>query len=146
MAYLTKEYYLDTFHGTAVEESQFDRLAQAASDIIDAIVLIPIDPDKHDMDGIAKAAAYQMEMLVAQGGIEAVVGLSSQGITSEQLGDYHVSGSAAGASSDGAAAPPSFQGIPISPITLAILRKVGLMRRWAFAPFYKWCKPPYEER
>lgn len=146
MAYITKAYYFDTFRGISIEESQFDRLAQTASDVIDAIVLIPIDPDKHDMDSVAKATAYQMEMLVAQGGIEAVVGLSSQGITSEQLGDYHVSGSAAGTSGDSAAAPPSFQGIPISPITLAILRKAGLMQRWLYAPLHRKCGMPREPR
>ncbi len=146
MTYITKAYYLDTFHGTAVEENQFDRLAQAASDIIDAIVLIPINPGEHDMDSIARATAYQMEMLVAQGGMEAIVGLSSQAITSEQLGDYHVSGDAASASGDSAATPPSFQGIPISPITLAILRKAGLMKRWLYAPLHRKCGMSHEPR
>lgn len=131
MSYVTKTYYEDTFHGQPIPADQFTRLADTASDVVDMIVLIPIDPDKTDMELIAKATSYELEYLYQQGGIDAITGKAASGMSNtERLDEYSVSESV---SESTAANLLSVNGIPISPLTVAILRKLGLMCRWLYA-------------
>ncbi len=130
MAYITREYYVDSFHGQSIPEAQFTQLSQAASDTIDAIVMIPIDPQKHDMEKVAKATAYQMETLYAQGGMDATTGkASSQMVTTERLDEYSIQEQQSASAAQNAL---SLNGIPVSPLAVAILRGLGLMCRWYY--------------
>lgn len=131
MAYLTKDYYTNTFHGQAVPDDQFDRLADMASDVIDAIVLVPIDPEKHDMELIAKAAAYEMEYLWQEGGLDAITGRAASGQTvTEKLDEYSIGESVSESTKSQLL---TVNGIPVSALAVAILRKLGLMCRWWYA-------------
>ena len=131
MAYVTQEYYSDTFHGQAIPDDQFDRLAAMASDIIDSIVYVPIDPQKVDMTLVAKATAYEMEYIYQEGGIDAITGKAASSLkTSEHLDDYSISESVSDGAADSAL---SYNGIPVSSLAVAILRKLGLMCRWLYA-------------
>ena len=129
MAYLTREFYENTFHGTTVPENEFDRLALTASDVIDALVARPITDDV-DKDTLAKATAYQLEYIFQQGGIEAVTGSAAgQRVTTEKLDDYSVSQQLTSAAEQNQL---SINGIPVSPLAVAILRRLGLMSRWLY--------------
>ena len=130
MAYVTLEYYKGTFLGNPIEEADFNRLAMIASDVIDALVTRPINDDT-DKDQLAKATAYQVEYIAAQGGIAAVTGAAeNQKIVTEKLDDYSI---AEERTEESKQRLPTINGIPVSPLTLSILRKMGLMSRWYFA-------------
>lgn len=130
MAYVTREYYMDTFHGESISDGEFERLASCASDVIDALVTVPID-DTIDADQLAKATAYQLEYINAQGGIEAVTGYAdSQMAVTEKLDEYSIQEERTDKAVQN---QPGIGGIPISPLTISILRRMGLMSRWAFA-------------
>lgn len=131
MAYLTKDYYEDTFHGVSIPDSEFDRLALTASDVIDALVARPITDDV-DKDTLAKATAYQLEYIYQQGGVKAVTGSAAgQHVTTEKLDDYSITEQLTTAAEQNQL---SMNGIPISPLTLSILRRLGLMSRWLYCP------------
>lgn len=74
MAYLTREFYENTFHGATIPESEFERLALTASDVIDALVTRPITDDV-DKDALARAAAYQLEYIYQQGALKLLLDL-----------------------------------------------------------------------
>lgn len=133
MAYIDISYYSGIFNPSS-DCSDFDRLADIASDIIDSLCTVsPTDKDIQD-ERFLKAVAYQVELLEAQGGVNAILGFSeaSQAGGSESLGDYSVShtpGSQQTVTTKG--------GIPVSPLTLSLLSKMGLRSRWAFADHYR---------
>lgn len=130
MAYVTKEFYDNTFHGEPIDEKKFVRLADIASDLIDAIILQPIT-DEVDKEQLARAAAYQVEYIEAQGGVSAVTGSAdSQMVVSEKLDDYSISAQQSDTANQ---SQVTFNGIPISPLALSILRNQGLMCRWVYA-------------
>ncbi len=130
MAYVTSDYYVNTFKGEVIPEAEFERLAARASDVIDALVTVPID-DTVDADTLAKATAFQLEYIKAQGGIEAVTGYAdSQMAVTEKLDEYSIQEERADKALQN---QPSIGGIPISPLAISILRRMGLMSRWAFA-------------
>lgn len=126
MAYLSYEEYVAGFHGRAVPEEEFDYLANAASAIIDLLVsrpLVELTPAIH------LATAYQVELLFAQGGMDALAGLAT--VTSgidEKLGDYSI-GTPYVANEKRCY---SIGGIPVSGLTVAILRREGLMSRCVY--------------
>lgn len=130
MAYIDKTYYNNVFHGAPIPANEFDRLADIASDVIFGICIIkPTEANLND-DLFKKAVAYQVELLFLQGGIDAIVGLSeaaSAGV-SEHLGDYSISGG-----SQRHEAVKTFNGIPVSSMALMLLRRLGLMCRWAYS-------------
>lgn len=131
MAYITYEYYANTFHGLTIPESEFDRMAEMASDMIDAIAVRPVDLEKIDAALLAKATAYQMELLYTQGGVDAVTGkATSQVVTNEKLDEYSISEQQSASAAENTL---TVNGIPVSPLAVAILRKLGLMCRWFYA-------------
>lgn len=145
MAYIDYVYYTDTFGGTKIKETEFKRLAEMASDIIDGVAIREFVFDDLPDEAqalVKKAVAYEVETLDSQGGVDAIVGLSAQSINSEALGDYHVSGGSTAQNAVNVGQIPSMDGIPISPLVVTLLRKAGLMNRWAYAGFYENCKPP----
>ena len=149
MAYIDYNYYTSTFGGTTIDQTEFPRLAEMASDTIDGVAIrefVFTDLDEDQQALVKKATAYEVEALYSQGGVDAIVGLSAQSINSEQLGDYHVSGGSTAQNSVNVGQIPSMNGIPVSPLAITLLRKAGLMARWAYAGFYENNDPPYAER
>lgn len=133
MAYIDFAYYSGEFMGTLVNETDFPRLADRASDIIDAIVQkpVPLVNGAAD-DNVKKATAYEVEVLAAQGGVDAVTGYATGLVGSETLGNHSVSVSG-GSNATGIVSIPSMAGIPISRLTVQKLKAAGLMCRWAYA-------------
>ncbi|MBQ2973331.1 MAG: hypothetical protein IJE19_03155 [Clostridia bacterium] len=132
MAYIDKEFYDETFKGKEIPEDEFDRLADIASDVVFEICIIkPLPIDLMD-EAFKKAVCYQTEMLFEQGGVDSIVGFSEAAIASgsESLGDYSVS------SNSNSQSLQSYNGIPISSMTLMQLKRLGKMPRWAFADYY----------
>ncbi|MBQ7125115.1 MAG: hypothetical protein IJO00_01995, partial [Clostridia bacterium] len=98
-------------------------LAAAASTIIDLLVSSPITVVTED---IKRATAYEAELLFAQGGIDAISGLAS--VTSgidEKLGDYFIGTPYV----SNEKRCYSIGGVPVSGLTLFILKKGGYMSR-----------------
>lgn len=130
MAYIDKTFYDTVMMGTEIPASEFDRLAEIASDVIyDVCILKPEAEDLID-ETFKKAVAYQVEMLYLQGGIDAIVGASeaAQASGSESLGDYSASGGTARQT-----AVLASNGVPVSSMAVALLRRLGLMSRWVYA-------------
>lgn len=134
MAYIDAAYYTDTFKGTAISESEFDRLADIASDLVYAICAVKPSEEVQTLSDFKKAVAYEVEFLYEQGGLEAIYGRSdaSQSGGSESLADYSVSG---GNSTQDAV--KTYDGIPCSSMMLMLLEKLGLLTAWVYAYRYE---------
>ena len=123
MKYISYDYYISIFEGSVIPEEEFSYLASAASTIVDLLVSSPITAIT---DNIRLAVAHQAETLYAQGGVDALSGLAA--VTSgidEKLGDYTI-GTPYVANEKRCY---SIGGVPISGMTVAILKKAGLMSR-----------------
>ena len=131
MSYIDYEFYKNVYHGSDIPSDKFEKIAEIASMIIDAVVYCRIDTSKDYMDSVKKAAAYEADTINAYGGADVALGMSDAAVGSESLGDYSYSlkGSGENSSSD----IPMYQCVPVSPITLSILSNAGLRRRWAYA-------------
>lgn len=130
MAYIDKTFYDTVLKGTEIPASEFDRLAEIASDVVyDVCILKPEAEDLID-ETFKKAVAYQVEMLYLQGGVDAIVGASEAAQTggSESLGDYSTS-----SGTTRQTAVLTCNGIPVSSMAVALLRRLGLMARWVYA-------------
>lgn len=130
MANIDLTYYNETFHGVPIPASEFDRLADIASDVIYEVCIVKPEAADLENDLYKKAVAYQVELLYKQGGIDAAVGFAESSYTggSEHLGDYSIS--KGNARQD---AVRTFNGIPVSALAIALLKRLGLMTRWAYA-------------
>lgn len=133
MNYIDATFYADTFNGREIPSEDFDRLAEAASEAVYAVCRIKPDDDMVVQIDFKKAVCYQTEMLYEQGGIDAITGLSvaSAAGGSEALGDY----SASSGSAQRAVATLE-GGVPVSPVALQILKRLGLMSRWVYSGFF----------
>lgn len=121
--YISYEYYISEFGGNLIPENEFDVLAAASTDMIDLLVTSPI---VSVTDSIRRAAAYETETLYSQGGSDALSGLAS--VTSgidERLGDYSIGTPYV----SNEKRCYSIGGVPVSGMTVAILRKAGYMSR-----------------
>lgn len=130
MAYIDYSYYTTTFHGAAIAEKAFDRLAEIASDIIDGVVSKPVntlDKSSESYSKVKRACAYIVETLNANGGIDAITGFSASSATSESLGDYSVSNG--GSNGEGL----WYGDIRIPKLTHSLLTAAGLISRWAYS-------------
>lgn len=135
MAYIDQDYYEQTFGGKPiVNPFEFKRLADIASEVVYDICRVK--PNETDLvkDEFKRAVAYEVEFLCEQGGVDAILGFSNASMAggNESLGDYSVSG---GSSAEAVITAPG--GIPISPMALMMLRRIGLMSRWAYASKYR---------
>ena len=132
MAYIDYEYYHETFDGTEIPEDEFKRIADIASEVVYAICTVKPDEVDFADDDFKKAVCYEAEMLQEQGGVDAILGFSDNALrgVNEHLGDYSISGYASSAGSGGVA---TIDGIPVSPLALMMLRKLGLTAKWAYA-------------
>ena len=127
MSYIDYSYYSNVFAGGVIPESEFDFLASAASDVVDALVFKNIP--KETPDCIKKATAYQAEMLFSHGSADALAGITvALGGFNEKIGDCSIGNNRLNTAG---ARIPSIGGIPVSGVTVAILRKNGYMNRLA---------------
>ena len=116
-------YYRDIFGGKIVAEAEFDALWQAARDLLETVCGRELDLKD---PRLARAVAYQTEMLACQGGRDALGGRGvSSGIT-ETIGDYSVGYRVGNGEMNRV---QTLGGVPISGMALAILRRIGLMYR-----------------
>lgn len=128
MAYIDYEYFKTEFAGCDIPNPEFLRLVSIASDVIDSIVSIDIDENADYMNSVKKATAYEVEMIYAQGGADAITGMAScNAVSSESLGSYSIS-----MSNNSNNSVKSKGGIPISELSISLLKKAGLMSRWAY--------------
>ncbi len=126
MKYISYDYYITSFNGSTIPEEEFDYIASAASRIIELLCTGPIE---HINERIRLAVAYEADALYAQGGSDAVGGLAA--ITSgidERLGDYSIGTPYV----SNEKRCYSIGGVPVSGISLAILKKEGLMTRCVY--------------
>lgn len=127
MKYICYEYYVSKFRGSLVPEDEFGYLADAAENVIDLLVTTPITKVT---ENVKRAAAYQLETLFSQGGTDALTGLAT--ITSgidEKLGDYSLGTPYV----SNEKRIYSIGGVPVAGLTLALLKKEGLMGRCIYA-------------
>lgn len=126
MAYIDFAYFKNEFCGCDIPEGEFPRLSVIASDVIDSIVTIAVTDE--NIDVVKKATAYEVEMLFLQGGVDAIIGMAANNsISTESLGAYSVS-----KTGDANKLVKTKGGIPISEMTLSLLRNAGLTCRWAY--------------
>ena len=134
MPYITKTYYDAEFRGKSIPANEFDKLEDIASDVIYEICRVKPNEDDIQDPAFMKAVAYEVEFLQEQGGVDAILGFSDVQLSasSEHLGDYSVS---SGGNSSGASGSSIIvvDGIPVSSMAIILLRRMGLMSRWAFA-------------
>lgn len=129
--YINCEWYTEEFKGKKVPLDDFEHLAEMASDVIDSICTVSIDEETAKSNLVKKATAYEVELLFSQGGVDAVTGgHDNPVVASESLGDYSVSYVNNNTSQQ---LMRTEDGIPVSPLAVPLLRRAGLMHRWAYA-------------
>lgn len=129
MAYIDETYYITTFGGGSIVG--FGHLAEIASDIIDGIVAIPVstlDTESAEYAKVKRACAYIVESLDANGGVDAITGMSSAMAESEHLGDYTISNSQSNSAGSGL----WYGDIKIPMLAYMLLQQIGLLGRWAY--------------
>ena len=133
MAYIDQDFYRETFCGMEIPANEFDRIADIASDVIFDTCSRKPDEKMSENPVFKKAVCYETELLYEQGGVDAILGFSdaAQSSGSESLGDYSFSSGTTGQS-----AVMTSNGIPISPMALMSLRRLGLMSKWVYADIY----------
>lgn len=127
MNYISYDYYISVFNGSTVPLDEFEHIAASASTVVDMLVTRPITDLN---DNIRRAVAYEADALYIQGGVDALSGFA--GITSgvdERIGDYSIGTPYV----SNEKRCYSIGGVPVSGLTLAILKKEGLMSRCVFA-------------
>ena len=134
MSYIDYTWYTETFCGTAIPEDDFTRLADIASDVVLDLCYVTPTAEIIESEDFKKATAYEVELLNDQGGLDAILGRSeAAGATlSESLGDYSISSKSGSERSAGL-----LNGIPISSMTILLLKRLGLRARWAFREWYE---------
>lgn len=126
MRYISYDYYVSNYGGNTIPEEEFNYIASAASTVVDLLVSTPITVIT---DKIRLAVAYEAETLYAQGGVDAISGLAA--VTSgidEKLGDYSI-GTPYVSNQKRCF---SIGGVPVSGMTVAILKHEGLMSRCVY--------------
>lgn len=115
--------YREEFGGKPVDEAEYEALCRASVDLLSAVCTEPLPMDDGD---VMRAICYQIEMLVCQGGRDALGGRGvSSGIT-ETLGDYSVGYRVGNGEMNRVM---TIGGAPVSEIAIAILRRKGLTCR-----------------
>lgn len=132
MPIVTKELYAEYGFNSNIKD--FEKLSRLSEIIVeDTCVVKPDDVIKNTKE-YKEAVCNEIEFLNEQGGADAVLGFSeySQGLKSESLGSYSISAPASADSLSKAGGVETVNGIPISSISIMLLRKLGLMTRCAF--------------
>ena len=123
MKYISYDYYISGFGGSLIPDEEFAYVASAAATVVDLLVSSPITVVT---DKVRLAVAYEAETLYAQGGVDSIAGLAA--VTSgidERLGDYAI-GTPYVSNQKRCF---SIGGVPVSGMTVALLKKEGLMSR-----------------
>lgn len=126
--FITKEYYDTDFNGTDIPDTEWNRLAETASEILRGVATQEIHGFDRENPHLKRATAYQVEYLYEHGGIDAIFGFATDGASSEMLGDYQIS-----TSEDTRLKTPTMNGLPVSPLAIMALREGGFMRRCVYA-------------
>ncbi len=117
------DFYRQIFGGKALDESDYPGLAVASYDLLSTVCTSPLPENDEEIE---RAIVYQVEMLVCQGGRDALGGRGvSSGIT-ETLGDYSIGYRVGNGEMNRV---KTVGGVPLSGVALAILRKRGLTGR-----------------
>ena len=134
MSYIDYTWYTETFCGTAIPEDDFTRLADIASDVVLDLCYVTPTAEIIESEDFKKATAYEVELLNDQGGLDAILGRSEAAgaALSESLGDYSISAKSGSERSVGL-----LNGIPISSMTILLLKRLDLRARWAFREWYE---------
>lgn len=117
MGYITAEYYAAAYGNETVDDITL--LIERASDIIDSMVIYPIDVKTlppYALECLKKAAAAEVAYIDENGGIAA---LNTSALSQATLGKFSYSRSSNGGSSK----------LPVSPLASAFLEQGGFLRR-----------------
>lgn len=128
MSYVDYEYYTKAFAGISIPMREFVRLAETASDVIDAASVLPIRDHMVTDRNVKRATCYQIEFMYQAGGLDAV-GPEGGEIQTERLDTYSI-GVAAQNVSPRAKNQPVIGGVNMSTMALSCLKKAGLMEQW----------------
>lgn len=124
MAYVTLEYYKNTFHGESVDDSDFPAISDRASELVEEMTLYRLNPTAfesmpEEMQALVKkAVCAQIEYLDANGGSDLDNGVDLQ---SAGLGKFNYS-----VASDGSGGT---QQSMYAPRSQRILTPTGLLYR-----------------
>lgn len=124
MSYVTLEYYVGTFHGEPVEETDFPLLLSRAVEIVEEMCMYRIQEDRMTsygaatQDRIRRAICAEIEYLDANGGGDLDNGSDLQ---SAGLGKFNYSKATDG---NGSSAQPLY-----APRAIRILAPTGLLYR-----------------
>ena len=127
MGYVTYDYYTDTFHGHPISMDAFPRLESDAGMMMDSVVQRAVSEDDLAGDVFKRAVCYQIETLALAGGIATQTETIIRGrITSVSNDGYSESREATKEGN-------TLFGLPLSPMAMATLRKLGYLNRWTYA-------------
>jgi hypothetical protein len=130
MPYIDKVFFA-TYSSQTIPDADLSKLIDRAADIIDALTMDKIGGDAgfatlvpDTQVRIQKAVAAQVEMLYAQGGLDA---LTDAGANSISLGKFSESKAPKGTA--GPSDLKTFNGVPIHPLVYSYLRPTGALCR-----------------
>ena len=120
MAYIDQTYYENTYVGTTIPTEDFPKLSERASSVIDMLTYNRASGRTAEkfVSAIKTATAIETEYLYVNGGVMAFTGNGNNVKKSENIGNYSYS-----RNFDGML---SVNGIPVSPLCIAVLDSVGL--------------------
>lgn len=129
MAYITYDYYTNTYKGVPIPQDEFDTLAERASDIIDMLTRFKLKTGKalstypqFIQDNVMKATAAETEYLFNQGGASSINGSSGDEISSASIGNFNYS-------EDSGDSNLSREQKMVSPMVINFLSITGLLYR-----------------
>lgn len=123
--------YFDKFTSLELDENTFTRYEMIAEDTLYAVCNLKPTEAHLSTEEYKRAVCYQIEMIHAQGGINAITGSADidTASVSESLGEYSISKT----KRSGSKSIQTVAGIPVSSVSIGLLRRLGLMCRWAYA-------------
>lgn len=112
---------------TSIPETEFDELAERASDVIDIMTLRRIVRaggllkfDSSTQAAVKKAVCAQVQMMYANGGADTVIGASGTDVQSASIGKFSFTRKEA---------QRTINGIPVSPLAESYLADTNLTYR-----------------
>ena len=125
--YIVKSDFTAYSPGTTIADSEFNELAERASDVIDIITFNRIilagglsTYDAATQAYVKKAVCAQVQYMYANGGIDAVLGMSGADVQSAGIGKFSYTRRQSG---------EVVGGIPVSPLVRSYLRNTNLAYR-----------------
>ena len=120
MAYINELYYMTQYMGSDVDLSEFRKLAERASEMIDLLTHgKSASFSKEELpEAVKKAVAAQVEYLARHGGMKAYTGFPEGDIFKDTIGGYSYEKTGK--------TPVTIGGIPVSPLAVSYLDSEGL--------------------